>query len=170
MLWGLRKGWLGLRNGWVYWMSRRHRRNIQKARSVLTKVRSFEHDGQVIAYLKKIDPYVFEEMVVQIFQQAGYLIWLTPSYSGDGGIDGKVYHPTLGWCLIQSKRYGKAIRTQHVHDFIGVVGKKHGCFVHSGTSTDDIRAQLRGSRVRMLSGSYLVRAIRKPQVLLKLFS
>lgn len=170
MFWGLRKGWLGLRNGWIYWMSRRHRRNIRNAKNVLSKIRSFEHDGQIIAYLKKINPYVFEEMVVQLFKEAGYLIWLTPSYSGDGGVDGKVFHPAVGWCRIQSKRYGKAIRTQHVHDFIAVVGKRHGFFVHSGTSTDDIRALLRGTRVRMLSGAQLVRVIRHPHVLLRLFS
>ena len=166
----IRRGWLVLRNAWIYWTKPRHRWNIRQARKVLAKVRTFEHDGQIVAYLKKIDPYVFEEMVVQLFHESGFWVWRTPSYSGDGGVDGKAFHPDTGWCLIQSKRYGRAIRTQHVHDFLGIVGKKRGCFVHSGTSTDAIRAHLKGSPVRMLSGTNLVLCIRKPRVLLRLFS
>lgn len=162
--------WLLLRNGWIYWTSPRHRWNIRQALKILSKIRMFEHDGQVVAYLKKIDPYVFEEMVVQLFKEAGFWIWLTPSYSGDGGLDGKAYHPSSGWCFIQSKRYGRAIRTQHVHAFVGLVGKKRGCFVHSGTSTDAIRMQLKNSRVRMLSGSLLVSCIRNPRVLFRLYT
>ena len=165
----IRKAWLSLRNTWIYWTSRRHRCNIRQSIRILSKIRTFEHDGQVVAYLKTIDPYVFEEMVVQLFKEAGFLIWLTPSYSGDGGVDGKAYHSTSGWCLIQSKRYGRAIRTQHIYDFIGVVGRKRGCFVHSGTSTSAIRAHLQGSRVRMLSGSLFVACIRNPQVLWRLY-
>lgn len=82
----IRRGWLVLRNAWIYWTKPRHRWNIRQARKVLAKVRTFEHDGQIVAYLKKIDPYVFEEMVVQLFHEAGFWVWRTPSYSGDGGL------------------------------------------------------------------------------------
>ena len=163
----LRRWWLETRNAWIYWTKRRHRGNIQQARRILRTLRTFEHDGQIMMYLKKIDPYVFEELVIQLFDESGFAVWRTPSYSGDGGMDGKVYHPSLGWCFIQSKRYNKSIRSEHVHTFVKLVGKRHGFFVHSGTSSNVIRQDLAGTRIRMLSGSTLVDFIREPQCIYK---
>lgn len=161
----MRKFLVGFHNAWIYWTKPRHRRNIKQARQILSKIRTFEHDGQVLTYLKRIDPYVFEELVVQLFIDAGLIGWRSPSYSGDGGMDGKVYYPQFGWCYIQSKRYNKAIRAQHIHDFIALVGKRHGFFVHSGISSGTIREYLRDTRVRMLSGSLLVRIVLHPILL-----
>nr|WP_306670548.1 restriction endonuclease [Acidithiobacillus ferrooxidans] len=43
-----------------------------------------------IAYLRKIDPLVFEELVLDAFQKEGWLVQRSTRYSGDGGIDGRI--------------------------------------------------------------------------------
>jgi len=40
-----------------------------------------------IAYLRKIDPYVFEELLLEALLSKGFKITRNKRYSGDGGID-----------------------------------------------------------------------------------
>lgn len=156
--------WVGLRNTWILWRKPRHRRNVRQARKILRTLRGITSDKAVLNYVQKISPYVFEELVLELFCEAGWLVWRSPSYSGDGGWDGQVRHPLYGKCLVQSKRYTHAISVQHVRDFVHVVGRKRwGFFVHCSTHSSSVAAMTRGSRVRMVSGLFLVNAIRDPK-------
>ena len=108
--------------------ARRHRRNVERGDAVLGRVREMAQaggPGRVLGYLRKIDPYVFEEPVLSAFERAGWRIERNAAYSGDGGIDGKLYGEQ-GWLiLIQCKRYGGMIDPGHVTAFAEVVAQ-HG--------------------------------------------
>lgn len=87
-----------------------------------------------LAYLRKIDPLVFEELVLDAFQKKGWMVERGTRYSGDGGLDGKVYRDNH-WIGIQCKRYRGAIQTAHVDQFardLEKFGLCEGYFVHTG--------------------------------------
>lgn len=109
---------------------------VKKAKEVLLKIRQFDttksHTG-VINYLKKIDPFVFEELLLTCFKEAGCKIKRNRRYTGDGGIDGKVWISGKQH-LIQAKRYKGHIKKSHVEEFISLCKRKrrHGLFIHTG--------------------------------------
>lgn len=109
---------------------------VKKARDILFKIRQFDtsksHTG-VLNYLKKIDPFVFEEMLLTCFKEAGCKIKRNRRYTGDGGIDGKVWINGKQH-LIQAKRYKGHIKKSHVEEFIKLCQKKrkYGFFIHTG--------------------------------------
>jgi restriction system protein len=165
-MWFYRWLWM-LQNYWLFWRKPKHRMCIRRARALILKLRTFKEDASILAYLKTINPYVFEELVVELFEQAGWPVRRSPSYSGDGGVDGKFYHPTLGVTYLQSKCYTHRISTKHVLDFRACIGSRYGVFVHTAKSSAAIRESLRSedSKVFMLSGSKLVAALRHPSIL-----
>lgn len=50
----------------------RHTYNQKLSKKILKKINSFEHDGQRINYLRKINPFVFEELVLDAMEVNGY--------------------------------------------------------------------------------------------------
>ena len=119
-----------------YYFSR-HARYIRKADKILLLIKSMATEdygrAKIFSYLRKISPYVFEEMVLTAIQNKGYTITRSKSYSGDGGIDdqckinGEIY-------LIQSKRYKGHINRKHLLAFDRLWHSKDvfGLFVHTG--------------------------------------
>lgn len=57
---------------------------------MIDKINTFPHFGQKIAYLRKIDPFVFEELLLEGFERRGFEVIRNRRYTGDGGIDGRV--------------------------------------------------------------------------------
>ena len=109
-----------------------------------------------IAYLRKIDPLTFEELVLDAFGRQGWIIERGSRYSGDGGLDGKVYRDGA-WYGIQCKRYKGQIVTAHVRQFMQDLqkfGLERGFFVHTGR-TPKIARNLE-SNVQILSGQSLI--------------
>ena len=96
--------------------TRRHRRYRATAGRVLNKLNSLPGDGQRLTYLRKISPYVFEELLLSAFERQGLTVVRNASYSGDGGLDGQVIIDGEHW-LIQAKRYSRAVSPAHVEDF-----------------------------------------------------
>lgn len=106
------------------------------------------------AYLRRIEPMVFEEMVLEAFRQNGHMVRANVRYTGDGGIDGRVwvddwrkvdpwfsrYNPdriVRGWAGIQCKRYEGPVRQEHLRQFpadLARAGLVAGFFVHTGTT------------------------------------
>lgn len=135
----------------------RHYAKLRAARRVYEKIQGME-DGQMIAYVRKIDPYVFEELVLLAFRRKGFRTYRNRRYSGDGGIDGKVRinGRTL---LIQDKRYSGHINLCHVQEFEKVCRKRHknGIFIHTGKTGAASRETVTESdRISIISGSALV--------------
>ncbi|MBB6131494.1 restriction endonuclease [Mucilaginibacter lappiensis] len=109
-------------------------------------------------YLKKIDPYVFEELLLEAFVLKGYKIKRNGSYSGDGGIDGIIYNEKGETILIQAKRYKSFINTQHLRDFDLLTCRqrvKAGYFIHTGRTPASFRYVF-SADIQIISGSKLI--------------
>lgn len=109
-----------------------------------------------MAYLRKLDPLVFEEMVLDAFQERGWIVERNTRYSGDGGLDGKVFMDNR-WRGIQCKRYKGAIQSAHVDRFardLQKFGLEQGYFVHTGRTPAS--AKQRQGNVLILSGMELL--------------
>uniref|UniRef100_UPI003F65B27F restriction endonuclease n=1 Tax=Dickeya oryzae TaxID=1240404 RepID=UPI003F65B27F len=113
--------------------TRRHRRYRASAERVLMRLPTLAGDGQRLAYLRRVSPYVFEELLLLAFERYGLQVIRNVSYSGDGGIDGQVFIHGRRW-LIQAKRYKNAISPRHVSEFSQrlIQHQCGGFFIHTG--------------------------------------
>lgn len=121
----------------------RHKRKIKSASRVIAKLNSFDHNGQKINYLRKIDPFVFEELLLTSFKTKGFKIKRNTRYTGDGGIDGTIYDSNGHKILIQAKRYSGYINPKHLENFNTLILKEkayRGFFIHTGKTSDAIRS------------------------------
>lgn len=94
-----------------------HAYKIRQSSKILNKFKSFEFDGARIYYLKKIDHFVFEELILSAFKKRGYFIKRNKRYTGDGGVDGIVYDSQNHEYLVQCKRYKSYVSKQDILDF-----------------------------------------------------
>lgn len=137
---------------------RRHIRYQRQACRVLNRLPLLRDDAARLVYLRKINPYVFEEVLLTAFSRQGYRIKRNPRYSGDGGTDGQVWINGGRW-LIQAKRFSSCIQSSHVRDFAELVRSEqcHGFFVHTGRTGEVSREALSASpHVTLISGGRLL--------------
>lgn len=106
----------------IFYLSK-HQRTIRKGKKVFNKIQTFENDGAIFNYLRKIDPFVFEELLLWAFKFKGFKIKRNKRYTGDGGIDGQVFKDNIHY-LIQAKRYSGYINKKHLEEFSNVVKKE----------------------------------------------
>ncbi|EFR6141843.1 restriction endonuclease [Salmonella enterica] len=138
----------------------RHQKKRESAEHIIRKVAALQHPGQKIAYLRKVDPYAFEELILTLLQRKGFVIARNERYSGDGGIDGRFQHQNQLW-LIQAKRYSGRIRAEHVSAFAEVLNQNEcdGIFVHTGSTPSSVRAAVNAGstrRIEIISGDRLL--------------
>ena len=93
----------------------KHRRNIQHSYLLVQQFRSEASLAKLpaaIATLRRLDPYVFEELLLTCCEDQGWEIERNFRYTNDGGIDGRIliYNKLY---LIQAKRYKDYINPQH---------------------------------------------------------
>lgn len=141
----------------------RHRRYQRQAQRVLVRLPQLAGDGQRLNYLRKINPYVFEELLLTAFERRGYRIKRNRQYSGDGGLDGQVWIDGQRY-LIQAKRYARAITPAHVAEFGALVRRERcrGLFVHTGRTGPKSRIELtRFPEIALLSGQPLLNLLKK---------
>lgn len=137
---------------------RRHRRYQATAMRVLARLPLLGGDGQRLACLRKINPYVFEELLLLAFERQGYAVIRNTSYSGDGGLDGQVIIEGKTY-LIQAKRYGRTITPAHIRDFDQLLAQRTCCgfFIHTGRTGHMSRAACSTSpRLFIISGQRLL--------------
>ncbi|MBV4413512.1 restriction endonuclease [Enterobacteriaceae bacterium YMB-R22] len=164
------QAWLLLLLGLLGWItllvrtrSSRHRRYQRQARRILDRLPQLAGDGQRLNYLRKINPYVFEELLLTAFERRGYPIKRNSRYSGDGGMDGQVWIDGQRY-LIQAKRYARTISPTHVAAFGELVRREdcRGLFVHTGRTGLASRAELaRIPEIELLSGQQLLNLLKK---------
>lgn len=139
----------------------KHFRNYQKAKKISKKINSneFLYDSAIINYLRKINPFVFEELLLYTFKKRGYKIYRNKRYTGDGGIDGKV-KINRSLYYIQAKRYQSYINAKHVIDFNLLCERDnvHGFFMHTGQTGEG--ARLVNTKVQIISGYKLIQFLR----------
>lgn len=142
-----------------------HRRRVAQSRRVLRVLRAFRGEavaGRCFCYLRQVEPAVFEEVVLSALEDAGLFVLRNRRYTGDGGIDGRVWVPGQGWHAVQIKRYGSHINSRHVEEFGAVVrgqGFGGGLFVHTGRSGAAVYTSLTGTRLTLVSGECLLRLV-----------
>jgi restriction system protein len=137
---------------------RRHRRYQAMAARVLQRLPQLAGDAQRLTYLRKINPYVFEELLLMAFERQGYAVIRNASYSGDGGLDGQVIIGDKKY-FIQAKRYGRTITPSHIQDFGALLLKSRceGFFIHTGRTGHLSRALLQNhTHVHLVSGQRLL--------------
>lgn len=141
--------------------SSKHQQNIRRGDLVLQQLRSKAIEAKlpiVIATLRKLDPYAFEELLLTCCKEQGWQIQRNCRYSGDGGVDGRV---AIGGKVyaIQAKRYMGYIKPQHIRDFHKVIqkeGSAGGFFFHTGKTGTLSKQLLRESYITLISGQRLV--------------
>lgn len=141
---------------------RRHIRNIGTGERIIQKLNSFEHDGAKMNYLRKIDPFVFEELVLSAFEKKGFRIKRNKKYTGDGGIDGTIFTQANEKILIQCKRYKSYVNKKDIYDFHNLLSQKNikgGYFCHTGKTGKTSLAHFSDSRLRIISGNKLIELI-----------
>lgn len=154
--------------------ARRHHRYRQTAGRVLARLPQLASDGARLNYLRRINPYVFEELLLLALENQGLTVRRNPSYSGDGGLDGQVFIAGERW-LIQAKRYSRSISPQHIRDF-GELLSREGCcgfFIHTGRTGRKSRDSLQAHpQIQLVSGQRLLNLLagrpgwcQSPQVL-----
>lgn len=139
----------------------RHRQNIEKSHIVIAKVKSFkgkQKHARVLGYLRKCNPYVFEEIILTALENIGIDVKRNRSYSGDGGIDGQC-NIAGQYYLIQAKRYKRYINPKDVSALAQLL-KPHqlGLFVHTGKTGKKSRRE-RLDKVSFISGENLTKLI-----------
>ena len=121
----------------------RHLAKVRRSHALIAKLTQIagQENGhaRVLGYLRKVDPYLFEEALLTAFENANIHAHRNPSYSGDGGLDGALTFRGRR-VLIQAKRYRSHIIAAHVLDFAacclrhGSQAKpcRGGLFIHTG--------------------------------------
>lgn len=138
----------------------RHSRNVRKANKILGQLGKFRNEeygnAKVFSYLRKIDPFVFEELILTAVKNCGAEITRNKRYTGDGGIDGRCKINDIFY-LIQSKRYSKYINRAHVEEFNNICRSRNiqGLFVHTG-KTGKYSKDEYFSNVTIISGQKLI--------------
>lgn len=142
-------------------LSWRHRKNVKAAwrlRGRIREIASSRAGGDVawfLGYLRQVDPYVFEELVLISLRERGYRIRRNRRYSGDGGVDGRAWKGGR-LHLVQCKRYSGYIQKADVGELERLCRKKRclGLFIHTGkTGKGSIEAA--SDRVAIISGESL---------------
>jgi restriction system protein len=141
-----------------------HRRRIAASRRLLHTLRGFTGEGvggRVFAYLRTVDPLLYEETVLSTLEDAGAIVLRNLRYTGDGGIDGRCWLPGQGIrpLAIQCKRYGSAVAPKHVGEFCRAVADGRfagGLFVHCGRTGPLSYDALRGRSVHLVSGQVML--------------
>lgn len=139
----------------------RHYYKLKTAKRVYMKIQGLD-DACVLPYLRKIDPYVFEELVLWAFKQKGYRVYRNARYSGDGGVDGKV-RINGKKLLIQDKRYSGYIQLAHIKAFDETCRKKkqNGLFIHTGkTGQNSKDISCNSERITIISGTKLIQLLK----------
>lgn len=119
-----------------------HLANIRTARRVIRRLAELAISGaeepQILAYLRKVSPDVFEELVLDLYERQGHIVIRNRRYTGDGGIDGRVFLPA-GLTAIQCKRYTGYIDCNHVRAFAKVAARfpGGGIFAHTGKTGEE---------------------------------
>jgi restriction system protein len=145
--------------------ARRHQRNRNAARRVLARIQSLERWPQRLAYPRKIDPFTFEELLLDAFECSGYRVCRNRRYTGDGGIDGTLKRHGQIY-LIQVKRYRGYINRQDVANFCRLLEQRHcqGFLCHTGRTGAAVhRLAERHPRMTIVSGQRLLDLLAPPR-------
>lgn len=131
-------------------------RSAERALRTIRQIGAESGPTRQFSYLRKVDPFVFEELVMSALQSSGYRVKRSTRYTGDGGIDGECWIENARH-LVQIKRYRQHIQAKHVADFTDLCLSRNvkGLFVHSGRTGEKSWAHGRRD-IDIISGQRLL--------------
>lgn len=135
-----------------------HLKMRKGGKTALAKIRAFPSSGQKIAYLRKINPFAFEELLLYALSDMGFKIYRNQRYTGDGGVDGRFEYKGQIF-LIQAKRYSGYVSKRHLADFVSLTNKTNtlGIFCHTGKTGKNTYKELNNNpRILIISGDNLI--------------
>jgi len=137
----------------------RHIGTIRTAKKVYRNINRIENSrpGWLLSYLRKIDPFVFEELILLAFKKNRFRIKRNRCYTHDGGIDGQVRKNGQKY-LVQAKRYSDYIKPEHVRQFIKTCRHHKACgyFIHTGKTGEETKKLLKENpQIKLISGEKL---------------
>lgn len=121
-----RRRWRRKSHRWPTRRQRRHQQNVAAAQRVFSALNGWTGDSllpRMLGYLRKIDAYVFEELIMTALKAQGIQVMRNARYSGDGGSDGR-FVLVGDLFLIQAKRYQGPVNADHVQAFGDLVRKE----------------------------------------------
>ena len=139
----------------------KHKQNVHHSYLLVQQFRkeaSLAKLPAAIATLRRLDPYVFEELLLTCCEDQGWQIERSFRYSGDGGVDGRVLIAGFRY-LVQAKRYKDYINPQHIEKFRMVIqseGAAGGFFIHTGKTRTLSKQLLTEFRITLISGQKLI--------------
>lgn len=132
------------------------------SKKVLRKIRNFETPGQIINYLKKIDAFVFEEIILDtLSERPDITVKRNKRYTGDKGIDGQFLIKRDNQYfkgIIQAKRYKSYINNKDVELFKANIEAEKadiGLFIHTGKTGGKVYEHINDNLI-LISGAKLV--------------
>lgn len=146
---------------WQHYHSK-HAFYVRVSKQHIKRINKLKTPEAQLGFLRNVNPYIFEEMILTRLQQLGYAIKRGQRYSGDGGIDGRVTIQGKE-VFIQAKRYKGYISAKDVNVFSQVCAqeKRYGLFVHTGR-TGKLSKQLSPDHIDIISGERLIHLFVKP--------
>lgn len=141
----------------------KHAFNVRISKKHLKRLRALPCSKRQMVFIRAVNPYIFEEMILTSLQKMGHRIKRGTSYSGDGGIDGHV--KIFGHqCYIQAKRYKGYIIANDIKSFSELCKKNKvkGLFVHSGR-TGKLSYQLKAPHIDIVSGERLLQLCKQEE-------
>lgn len=141
----------------VFVFNTRHARNVRRSKRALKRLFKIDNHEKKFQYLRGLNHFVFEELVLTALAFHGHTIVRNKRYTGDGGIDGRVRFNGRT-IFIQAKRYSDYISREHVKEFSNLC-KRHnvsGLFVHTGKTGRASWLEARKADISIVSGSDLL--------------
>lgn len=123
----------------------------------LEKLRGIGTPQAQFYYLRNLDAFVFEEMILTCLKRKGFIIVRNDGYTGDGGVDGRAYYKDQHY-LIQAKRYTGHIKANDIKDFAKICKRRKGkgLFVHTGKTGDTAKEVAKECGMEIVSGVRLL--------------
>jgi len=135
---------------------------VYSANKIIKNIRKGIQKGdysknQSLYYLKKIDPFIFEEILLSLFYERGFKIKRNKKYTGDGGSDGLIWIAGKK-THIQAKRYKSYISKTHMEEFAELIDKDKtlGIFIHTGKTGKKTQEVADLNSIFLISGAELV--------------
>lgn len=137
----------------------KHQRNIDKSQKRLDKLTQVGLSGGIAAqlnYLRKVDAFVFEEMILSAIEKKSHVVIRNAKYTGDGGVDG-TFILNGKKIFIQAKRYSGYVKASDVLVFSILCRSMNatGIFVHTGKTGSEAKSAA-GKNVEIVSGAKLI--------------
>jgi len=136
-------------------------KSAAKVQKTLMKIKNNNvcHYPKIFTYLRKINPFVFEELILNMIEKQNIRITRNKAYTNDGGIDGKFVLNGKVF-IVQCKRYQGYINNSDVEKLsmdISIHGAHYAIFVHTGKTGAKSKALFQNEKkLLLISGANMI--------------